>query len=379
MKKKRWRVMPVVLILLGLLLAIPSGIELAKTQETLEYALPAPDGDAAEAIDAMLKARGTLCEQLADCAETVAAGAVCESDSVSGGSKSESAMIYGAGEGWFEVYPAYLKSGRRISETELKAGDQVAMLDESLAFQLFGEDLNEDSIVDIGGESYRVVGTFRHSRSVGETCEYAAIVPISAAKGNAWTTLMISAKPIPDSGARTLFSSSVPTAWRTGGSSLSLEKEAMRRLILPRMLLFVFGLSAILALLRRMNAVARKRVAWYRDVIRWSYFKRTIPQLLAVIGICLAGYGAILALLSALMTFTIQPLYVFTEWVPDNFVAWSSLRKVFWALVSEHAQLIRTGTPGMRAVEFEGGVLRWGVISAMTGAILMRASKAKNI
>ena len=377
MKKRRWRAMPVVLIVLGLLLAIPSGVKLATTRETLEYALPAPDGDATDAIDAMVKARGTLSEQLADCAETVAAGAICESDSISAGDKNASAAIYGAGEGWFEVYPAFLKSGRRISETELRAGDAVAMLDESLAFQLFGEDLNNDSAVDIGGASYRVVGTFQHGRSVGETGEYAAIVPVNAAKAEKWTTLMISARPIPESGARTMFDSSVPTAWREGGSRLSLEKEAMRRLILPRMLLFVFGLTAILALLRCMNGIAARRIAWYRDAIRWNYFKKTIPQLLAVSGICLAGYGAILALLSALMSFTIQPLYVFTEWVPDNFVAGSSLNKVFWSLASEHAALVRVGTPGMRAIEFEGGILRWGVISAMTGAILMRVKKPK--
>lgn len=190
--------------------------------------------------------------------------------------------------------------------------------------------------------------------------------------------MMISAKPIPESGARTMFESSVPSAWREGGSALSLEKEAMRRLILPRMLLFVFGMTVILALLRRMNGIAKNRIAWYRNAIRWNYFKQTVPKLLAVIGICLGGYGAILAVLSALMSFTIQPLYVFTEWVPDNFVAWSSLTKVFWNLVSDHAKLIRTGTPGLRIIEFEGGVLRWGVICILTGTILMRVKKPKD-
>lgn len=378
MKKKKWRAFPLVLIALGLLLAIPSSVMLSATGETLEYALPAPSGDATDAIDAMIKARETLTEQLADCASAVSAGAISESRSVSGGDQNISAKVYGAGEGWFEVYPSFLKSGRRISETELEQGDKVAMLDASAAFQLFGEDLSDDSKVEIGGESYRVVGTFSHKRNVGETGEYAAIVPLNAAKTAGWTTMMISAKPIPESGARTMFESSVPSAWREGGSALSLEKEAMRRLILPRMLLFVFGMTVILALLRRMNGIAKNRIAWYRNAIRWNYFKQTVPKLLTVIGVCLGGYGAILALLSALMSFTIQPLYVFTEWVPDNFVAWSSLTKVFWNLVSDHAKLIRTGTPGLRIIEFEGGVLRWGVICILTGTILMRVKKPKD-
>ncbi len=377
MKQKKRRTVPILLIVLGLLLAIPSIILLSKTDERLEYALPAPDGDASEAIKAMLTARESLAETLADCANAVTGGAVCEENSVSSGDKSITATIYGAGEGWFEVYPVFLQSGRNISETELKQGDKVVLLDVTAAFQLFGDDLNEDSKVEIGANTYQVVGTFRHSRSVGESGEYAAVLPLNAAMSETWTTLMISANPIPESGARTLFTSSVKNAWRSDGSVYSLEKEAMRRLILPRMLVLVFGMSAIFALIRRMNAIAANRIDLYRNAIRWNYFGKTVWKLLALIGICVLGYGIILALLSVLMTFSIRPLYVFTEWVPDNFVAWSSLKKVFWSLIGDHAKLIRTGTPSMRKIEFEGGMVRWGTICVLTGSILMRRKKTE--
>lgn len=377
MNKKKWRAGPILLIVLGLLLAIPSGFLLATTDGTLEYALPAPDGDAKETIDAMLNARKTLTETLADCANAVTAGAIQEANSVSAGDESITATLYGAGEGWFEVYPAYLKEGRKISETELQKGDAVVMLDEKAAFKLFGSDLNDSSEVTIGGTVYRVVGTFRHSRSVGEMGEYAAILPLNAAKSANWTTLMISADPISESSARTMFSSAVSDAWKSGGSIISLKKEAMRRLILPRMLLFVFGMTVILALLRYVNAIMARRIAWYREAIRWNYFGKTVFKLLAVIGAAVLGYGLVIALLSALMTFTIQPVYTFTEWIPDNFVAWTSLKKVFWSLVGENAKLVRTGTPGLRKIELEGGLLRWGVIAMLAGAILMRKRKPK--
>ena len=96
-----------------------------------------------------------------------------------------------------------------------------------------------------------------------------------------------------------------------------------------------------------------------------------------MIGAAVLGYGLVIALLSALMTFTIQPVYTFTEWIPDNFVAWTSLKKVFWSLVGENAKLVRTGTPGLRKIELEGGLLRWGVIAMLAGAILMRKRKPK--
>jgi hypothetical protein len=82
-------------------------------------------------------------------------------------------------------------------------------------------------------------------------------------------------------------------------------------------------------------------------------------------------YGALVGAAWLLLDFSVQPMYIFTEWVPDNFVEWSSITKVFWNLVAESAKLVRIGTRELRVVEFWGGLLRWGLILALLGAALL--------
>ena len=92
----------------------------------------------------------------------------------------------------------------------------------------------------------------------------------------------------------------------------------------------------------------------------------------------LVGGDAVNALLYALAAFSIQPLYTFTEWVPENVVEWSSLKAVFWNLAGDSARLVRVGTRELRIVEFWGKILRWGTLGALYGALLLRIRRAKN-
>ena len=89
------------------------------------------------------------------------------------------------------------------------------------------------------------------------------------------------------------------------------------------------------------------------------------------------GYGALIGLTWLLMVFSAQPLYVFTEWVPENIVEWSSIRKVFWSLVSDSARLVRVGSRELRAIEFWGGLTRWGTVLLLLGGAMRGRRAAK--
>ena len=146
----------------------------------------------------------------------------------------------------------------------------------------------------------------------------------------------------------------------------------MRRTMVLRLPLLVFGMSAILALFRRMSALMSRKIAAFREGMRWNYLKSMVPKLLAIIVLALLGYGVLLALLYALMTYSIRPLYVFTEWVPENIVEWSSISTVFWNLVSAAAQPVKIGTREMRTLEFWGAILRWGAFCILWAGLLVR-------
>ena len=377
MNKKKKGVAAWALLVVGAVMMLISLGNLLATRDLLQYAV-VPRGEMDAAVSQLLTVKREVADTLADCTSALAVGGVTEKASVSAGSVNQTCAVYAVGEGWFEADPVFLTAGRRLTETELKLGDKVAMVDEQLAFQLFGSELPEDAKATIDGVEYAVVGAYRHRRSVGEAAQYSACVPLLSANQNARDELLFIAVPVANTGARTMFESTMRANWEQDGSFISIGKEALRQRMIVRMLLLVFGLSVIFRLMRRMNGAAARSWTRFQEKLRWNYFKTAAPSLLLFLGICLIGYGALLALLYALAAFSIQPLYTFTEWVPENVVEWSSLKAVFWNLAGDSAKLVRVGTRELRIVEFWGRILRWGALGALYGALLLRIRRAKN-
>ena len=377
MNKKKKGVAAWALLVVGAVMMLISLGNLLAARELLQYAV-VPRGEMDAAVSQLLTVKREVADTLADCTSALAVGGVTEKASVSAGSVNQTCAVYAVGEGWFEADPVFLTAGRRLTETELKLGDKVAMVDEQLAFQMFGSELPEDAKATIDGVEYAVVGAYRHRRSVGEAAQYSACVPLLSANQNARDELLFIAVPVANTGARTMFESTMRANWEQDGSFISIGKEALRQRMIVRMLLLVFGLSVIFRLMRRMNGAAARSWTRFQEKLRWNYFRTAAPSLLLFLGICLIGYGALLALLYALAAFSIQPLYTFTEWVPENVVEWSSLKAVFWNLAGDSARLVRVGTRELRIVEFWGRILRWGALSALYGALLLRIRRAKN-
>lgn len=377
MNKKKKGVAAWALLAVGAVMMLISLGNLLAARELLQYAV-VPRGEMDAAVSQLLTVKREVADTLADCTSALAVGGVTEKASVSAGSVNQTCAVYAVGEGWFEADPVFLTAGRRLAETELKLGDKVAMVDEQLAFQLFGSELPEDAKATIDGVEYAVVGAYRHRRSVGEAAQYSAYVPLLSANQNARDELLFIAVPVANTGARTMFESTMRANWEQDGSFISIGKEALRQRMIVRMLLLVFGLSVIFRLMRRMNGAAARSWTRFQERLRWNYFRTAAPSLMAFLGICLIGYGALLALLYALAAFSIQPLYTFTEWVPENVVEWSSLKAVFWSLAGDSAKLVRVGTRELRIVEFWGRILRWGTLGALYGALLLRIRRAKN-
>ena len=376
MNKKKKGVAAWALLVVGAVMMLISLGNLLAARELLQYTV-VPRGEMDAAVSQLLTVKREVADTLADCTSALAVGGVTEKASVSAGSVNQTCAVYAVGEGWFEADPVFL-TARRLTETELKLGDKVAMVDEQLAFQLFGSELPEDAKATIDGVEYAVVGAYRHRRSVGEAAQYSAYVPLLSANQNARDELLFIAVPVANTGARTMFESTMRANWEQDGSFISIGKEALRQRMIVRMLLLVFGLSVIFRLMRRMNGAAARSWTRFQERLRWNYFKTAAPSLMAFLGICLIGYGALLALLYALAAFSIQPLYTFTEWVPENVVEWSSLKAVFWSLAGDSAKLVRVGTRELRIVEFWGKILRWGTLGALYGALLLRIRRAKN-
>lgn len=386
MTKQSKRRLPWVLMILGAVMALWALGMLLGTGSALQYCVAAPDpGEKGENYAKLNRAALSIGAELKDALAWTAAGGSAAEVNVAAGSATETASLYAMGEGWLEVYPRFIVQGRRIGESELQTGARVAMLDEGLAFKCFGETLPEDAKVKLGDVDFSVVGTVRHAtglrggRGVADAQRYDVYVPLLSVHGAEieLETLALSALPQHDgAGAAQLFLEAAEGEWMSGGTFINLKKEAMRRTILPRVLLLIAGLYALVGLFRRMTMLAEGWVERFRQALKQSYLKPLIPRLLGLIAMILLGYAALIGLTWLLLVFSAQPLYVFTEWVPENIVEWSSLTKVFWSLTSSAARLTRIGTRELRTVEFWGGFVRWGSVLFLLGAALRKRKES---
>jgi len=375
----RRRILPWMLMILGAVMALSSMLMLLQTPNVLQYTTLAPEaGEANATINETLDKAREVIEAQRSNFRAMALGGGTGSARVSSGTGYAEVNLIAMDEGWLEVYPRFLKQGRRISELELQHGTAVAMLDEGLVVKLFGSTLPEEPNVQLNNVSFRVVGTIRHGgsvfggRGVGDTMSYDIYIPLKAAVSNgiALETLTLSAKPRSGSGWGNTFLAGAKQ-WTANGHLIDLNKEVMRRTMLPRLLLLIVGLYALFGLFIRVTDRVMGWFEGFREALKQHYFKELVPRLLGIVALTLACYGVLIGLTWLLLSFSVQPVYTFTEWVPENFVEWSSITKVFWNLVSASAGLVRVATRELRVVEFWGALLRWGVILVLLGAALL--------
>ena len=359
----------------GLCLIAFALLRLLTMDARLEYALPsaqaitsnADETDPTAPLKRLLEAKDTAMSELTGCVSACALGGVKTGESVGAGESSLNATLYAVGDGWFEVYPQYLTEGRLIGSDEQTAGDKVIVLDAELAFKLFGGEEVIGQKVALEGEEYEVVGLIRHRRSVGEMDEYTAYVPLLAAADVQFETVQVGAKPIAHTGASVMFENAMTNSFVSGGCFYNIEKEAMRATMILRLFALVAGMYWLLRLLQWMNGVVERLIERFRERLSQHYMRELIWRLLIDIALCLLAYAAWIGLVYLLLNFSIQPLYQFTEWVPENLVEWKAWKNVFWNLMRSQDRLVSVSTRTLAEVRFYGVLTRWGAVALLFG------------
>lgn len=365
--------------LLGLMLAGAALIAFALSRllsmdTVLEYALPAaqaitaqPNEAPQDALERLVKAEKEAQEELSGSVSACALGGVKTGESVLAGEGTVTATLYAVGDGWFEVYPQYLTEGRLIGADEQQAGDRVVVLDEQLAFKLFGGEETVGKTVTIEDEAYEVVGLIRHRRSVGEMDEYTAYIPFLCAAEMSLETVQVGAKPIAHTGAAVLFENAMTNSFVSGGCFYNQEKEVMRATMILRLFALVAGLYWLMRLLAGLNGLTGRMIERFRERLSQEYLRALLGRLLLDIALCLMAYAAWIALVYLLLNFSFQPLYQFTEWVPENLVEWTSWKNVFWNLMRTQDRLVSVSTRRLAEIRFYGLLTRWGAVALLFG------------
>lgn len=269
-------------------------------------------------------------------------GGVIEKGEVGG----QSARVELVGESGLAVRSPLLREGRLFYADELLNGAKVAVLDEQLALSLFRIPYPLGEEISIGAETYRIIGVVRHTKKVGDLVDYVAYIPLMSVIDTSTTVdaLQIEAIPKPGVGASTSFKSQAENAW-PGGTFYDLGKESMGARLWLRVLLFVAGMTAALRLIAWLNGRVRQYMKRYRQQLQRHYAPRLMPELIGVILLFALGYGAAAGLVALLMSYIIEPVYTFPEWIPAILVEWSDIADAFWKVWQLPAVMVELRTP----------------------------------
>lgn len=362
----------VLLMALGAVLMVLGAAMLLTTPDVLQYAMSVPTGAQADALEALAREAQEQMDSLADSLGAYAVAARAQGQTLyAGKGRGVTATVYAVGEGYFDAVHETLERGRLISAGDIQRAEHAIVLDSRVALTLLSGEEPVGQRVTLNGIRYEVAGVIRGGRRVGETDEFIAYVPVTAASADALPaqSLVCVARPLSAVGSAILMEDTL-SAWRGGGSFYSLGKLKLGAVMPLRWALLFAGAAVLLALLRRMNAFAWGRVCRVDEALKTRYARDMLLPIAGSAAMCLLGYGMLAAALWALASFSIQPLLVFTEWIPEVIVELSSLESRFWALAGAGAPAVRIVTREVCRLELGRGLLRWGLMAALLGLAL---------
>ena len=367
-KKKRRGMLAV---LLGLVLTVCGGALTLTVGGRLEYILPAP---AATQEGGELNALYEEAQkQMASIADSITAGAVgarAQGVNLSAEAQSADATVYAVGSGYFDVTHETLLDGRLISEADVKRAENVVVIDERMALSFFAGNEPVGQTVTLSGLDYEVAGVIKAERRLGETNEHIAYIPITSASANALTmqTVEMIAKTADKTTGSAILMENTLKTWQPGGSFYNYDKLALGAAMPIRWAVLFVGVALLLSLLARLNAAAWGRVCLYADRLKTRYARDMLAGMIASALLMLLGYAALAGAAFALAKFSIDPLYVFTEWVPEVLVELSSIAKRFWSLNDTNAAAVRYVSRSCCVLETGRALLRWGLLALLLGA-----------
>ena len=362
-RKIPWAALP------GLLLILFGLIGLYRVPKISQYVyLPGKTEDAQVLAAAEEKWDGAF--------DAVSLHGTAEQTSLTAGSRSRGEVtLYEILGGYFEVYPRRFTAGRPLSRGD--AGHAVIVLDEQLAFELFGAGDPLAREVRIGEARFEVVGVAAHMDRIGETGKYAAWIPLGAKDAPACGVMTISAVGGDGDSMRTVFESGASEA-AGSGQTVFTGKERTRGTVMLRTVLFIVGFWLIIAWWRAARRLIRTWIGELREKSKSRYLRQMIGSvLIRALGILLLTALTVGAA-AGLIVWMANLMQVFPEWVPESLVSGEAIAQRFRELTSAAARAVQFRTPELAEIRFWSGMIRWGIVLALLGCFhAARVAKRK--
>lgn len=345
----------------GALLCLFAAWGLMRTPALCQYAVAGGDGAKAAAALEVWVAQDGLKTLYGASMYTASNGAPVSAEA----GESAAATVFGVNAGFIEAHPQYLTQGRWFDAAETQYGVKAVVLDDLLAFRLFPGETALEKTVTLGETEYRVVGVVRGARAPGDVDDYTVYAPMRAL--DIAPVLIVGDCVATGAGEARALEEGARASLGEGGETLYLNKEVMRAWMILRLLIVVLGFFLFFAVLRWTNARLARSVSKLRSDLRGRYLRDMLPEILRDALTFLLLYAAIAGAFAGVLTLLIQIMFVFTEWIPDVFVEWSSLQARASYLVRHFARPVKLQTREMATLSFYALLLRWGLMLLLTG------------
>lgn len=375
--------------MLGILLMVFAFVMLYRLEPLAQYIAPAPTepqpnaDDAGTRPDSMLA--GVIKEwqsrrtELGEGAKAGIASYAYNRFVSLGESAGEQTTVVCVGAGWFDVHPRFLKAGCLFSAADHANAAHKAVLDEELAFKLFPTTDACGRRVQLDGVWYDVVGVVRRADSPGDADDYRMYVPVTTAAALHMQTDYLQLEAAADSSGIKRALETIGGEILGNGSFYDTGKEVMRATMMARLLFVLFGMYYLFHLLNVWNRRTVQLIKdWFEEVKR-RYFKSMLPGVIGLSLLQLSGYCIIAAAAWGLLSLVLEPMYVFTEWIPEVIVEWSKIAGRAEELLRANAQVVRCQTREYAAIRLYGALVRWGVVCLLSGAVLYKVWPEKKI
>lgn len=287
--------------------------------------------------------------------------------------------LYAIGTDYFDANFEQLRSGRLISETDINNASSVVVLDDFAALVLFKGDDALGRTVVIEDTEFTVVGTVRGGKRIGEIGNYLAYIPIttSSKHGIEMDTFEITAKGMDDTSSAVIMENTL-RMWNPDGCFYNYPKLKLGALLPVRWILIILGMKSVWMLFCLANRTIYNTFIAYKQKLRTCYAKELVPKAMLNIAIWLLECLILGSLVLGLGWITIQPMYVFGEWIPNSIVELSSIWKCLWALNDANAVSVRYISRSYVCLEIGCGILRWGAGICLLGLFCRVAFKSNN-
>lgn len=368
MTKKQCPALAVILLLLAIGCLTAGEWGLCRIKPLLEYAAPCdPSRQSTEHADSpLLSALAQLREALPEA--DVSAFMLRRGLSIQAASGREAeCSVYSVATGWFDLYHRALHAGRLLGEREIAGGERVALVNERLAYALWGDTTVTEQFILLDGEPFRVVGVVRHEKAPGQTEPNELYIPLSAAVEMG---LDGDIQVLASNGKRQTVYFAAASSVLPGGTGYSLEKERARAELPLRCLVVLFMLTFLSWFRKLVNRLNRRRLDAWKARHALVYGKEMIRPSLRLAALCLAGYGLWLVAAYITLQLAIAPAAIFREWIPDDPSRLSSYGNAIRGALEQQMVLHSTSTENVLSMRFYGGLIRIGSIAGLIAGSL---------